>query len=85
MITITKVKMTADLLIARVFISLINEEKPIEEVMEKLIARTKTIRYLVGKQLTVKFVPKIHFYYDDALVQAEKIESLFRKIQTDDE
>ena len=84
MLTITKVKMTRDLMIAKVYVSFLDKTKTPEELNKKLKTQKGVIRYNKGKKIKSKFVPDLRFYYDDTLAHAEHINSLLQKIKTDD-
>ena len=81
LLTVSKVEVTSDLRLAKVFISLLNSKKPSNEVIDYLKHRRKVIRYHLGNKLNAKFVPDLRFYYDDSLKKAEKIGALLNKIR----
>ena len=81
LLTVSKVEVTSDLRLAKVFISLLSSKKSPEEVIDYLKHNGKLIRYHLGNKLNAKFVPELRFYYDDSLKRAEKIGTLLNKIQ----
>ena len=84
MVSLTAVKLTPDLLEARVYVSLFQVKdtaatmKIIEdrgwEIKRELAARVKH---------QLRRIPVIQYIYDDTLEHADKMEALFRKIQED--
>ena len=82
-VTITDVKMTNDLKIAKIYVSTIKSGKSAESVVEFFSTHTKYLRGLLGNQLTSKSVPELRFYYDNSEEEAEKIEMLFTKIHSE--
>jgi ribosome-binding factor A len=84
MISISEVKITPDLLEARIYLSLFQVKDP-KEMLKKIEDRKweikKELTSRVGKQL--RRMPELHFYLDDTLEHAFKIENLLKKIQTD--
>jgi ribosome-binding factor A len=81
-ITVTKVLMTDDLSIARVYLSVFapnRDEKPIYQHLDDCIDE---IRYtLAGKiRHQVRKIPELHFYVDDTAEYVNKIEKLFDKV-----
>lgn len=80
--TITDVEMTNDLKIAKVFVSVLNENLDGELVEKFFNLRAKYIRGLVGNQLSTKSVPELKFYYDNSEEEAEKIEMLLSKLNS---
>ena len=81
LLTVSKVEITSDLRLAKVFISLLDAKKTPDEVIDHLKYNRKVIRYHLGNRLNAKLVPDLRFYYDDSLKQAEKIGTLLTKIR----
>ena len=79
MLTDSEVRISPDLSIAKVYVSVFPSEKQ-KEVMEVLEAEKKSLRgelgRLVAKQLRI--VPELDFYLDTSLDYAEHIEQLLK-------
>jgi ribosome-binding factor A len=80
-VTITDVKMTPDLGIARAYLSfMLTKDKTglLEDIREK----TKTIRSKLGERVRhqLRIVPDLQFYIDDTAEYAQQIEKLFEGI-----
>ena len=82
-LTITNVKVSPDLRIAKVYISVFEKEKR-EFVLEKVKATAGFIRAELASRIRIKFVPDLKFFIDDSLDYVEKIEGLIKKIHKDD-
>jgi len=82
-VTITNVKLSPDLKIAKVYISVFEKEKR-EEVLNKVIATSGYIRSELAHRIKIKFTPELKFFIDDTLDYVEKIEGLIKKIHKDD-
>ncbi len=80
MLTLIKANLTPDLMTANVYFSYLNENKTPDEILELLKKNVKTIRFLMGKELSIKHLPQIRFHYDDSMEKAEKIEQIFHKL-----
>ena len=83
--TVTTVKMTNDLRIAKVYISVLNVDKKSKEIETFFNSRAKFLRGEMGNYLTSKSIPELRFYYDDTEAEAEKIDRLISKIQSQGE
>jgi ribosome-binding factor A len=82
MISISSVKITPDLLEVRVYLSLFQVKDPkamLKKIEERKWEIKKELTAKVGKQL--RRMPELHFYLDDTLEHAFKIENLLKKIQ----
>jgi ribosome-binding factor A len=77
MITVTKVHVTPDLNIAKVYLSLFATESK-EDLLKHIQLHGKEIRYKLGKRIgkQVRTVPELFFYLDDSLDYIENIERL---------
>jgi len=80
-VTVTDVELSSDLRYARVFYSLIGEDSRRAEAQEGLKSATGVIRREVGRNLQLRYVPDIEFFFDESLGNAEHIESLLRQIR----
>ena len=80
MITVTGVRISPDLSIAKVYISIFPSAK-IKEVFAIVEESAKSIRGELGKRVSkqLRIVPQLTFYIDDSLDYAEKIEQLLKK------
>lgn len=82
-VTITNVKVSPDLRIAKIYISVLDKEKR-EDVLEKVNASNGYIRSELAHRIKIKFTPELKFFIDDSLDYVEKIEGLIKKIHKDD-
>lgn len=84
MVSIASVKVTPDLLEARIYISFF-QVKEIEKAMKRIDARSWEIK----KELTLKVkhqlrrIPVLTFYLDDTLDYVYKMEEIFKQIEQD--
>lgn len=83
LLTITNVKVSPDLHIAKVYVSVFEKDKR-EFVLEKISSVAGYIRSELASRVRIKFIPELRFYIDDTLDYVEKIEGLIRKIHKDD-
>ena len=77
-ITVTEVKMSQDLKIAKAFVLPLGG-KNAEETIKVLKEFSFLIRKTLSKKITMKFLPKIIFAKDESFEYAEKIENLIKQ------
>ena len=77
-ITVTEVRMSQDLKVAKAFVLPLGG-KNAEETVEKLKKYSFLIRKTLSKKIMMKFLPKILFAKDDSFDYAEKIENLIKQ------
>ncbi len=85
MVTISAVKITPDLLEARVYLSLF-QAADAQALLKKITDRSweikKELSSRVGKQL--RRMPEIRYFADDTLDHVFKMEEIFKKIRDDE-
>ncbi len=82
-ITVTDVKMTPDLKIAKVAFSIFGNADVQKKTMTMLETEKQHIRGIVASHLSMKFTPALQFYRDDSLDQVDRINTLIKKIHTE--
>jgi len=80
MITVTNVRISPDLSIAKVYLSIFPGAKT-ESTLEFIKEQTKTIRYELGVKVRhqLRIVPDLSFYIDDSLDYIDNIDRLLQK------
>ena len=80
MVTVTVVRVTPDLSLAKVYLSLFPPNNR-EESMKTIKLHSKEIRSKVGNNLrnNLRKIPDFVFYLDDSLDYAERIDDLLKK------
>lgn len=87
LVTITSVMVSPDLRNAKVYwvvslVSGVDRDQRIAEVQGALESAAGHFRKLLGKQLGIRFIPELRFYYDDTLDTVENVERLMAKIRS---
>ena len=77
-ITVTEVKMSQDLKIAKAFVLPLGG-KNADEAINILKEFSFLIRKVLSKKISMKFMPKIFFAKDESFEYAEKIERLIKQ------
>ena len=77
-ITVTEVRMSQDLKIAKIFVMPLGG-KNAEEIIEKLKEFSFVIRKVLSKKIVMKFLPKLYFVKDESFDYTEKIENLIKQ------
>ena len=79
LITVTKVNVTPDLSLAKVYLSVFGTDQK-DEIVENIRKGTKEFRYQLGIRVKnqMRAVPELQFYLDDSLDYIENIENLLK-------
>ena len=78
-VTLTKVDVTADLRIAKVYFSVLSSEGSVEDSLTGLNSAYVFIRNELKKRVKLRLLPSLEFILDDSLDYVEKIEKLIQK------
>lgn len=84
MVSISSIKVTPDLLEARIYLSLF-QVKDAAAVMKTIEARAWEIKKELASRVKhqLRRIPVLHFYLDDTLDYVFKMEEVFRKLKED--
>lgn len=85
MVSISSVKITPDLLEARIYVSVFNaddKKQVLKKIEEKAWEIKRELAARVKNQL--RRIPELKFFLDDTLDQVFKMEELFKQIKTDE-
>jgi ribosome-binding factor A len=75
-LTVMDVRTSPDLRHARVFVSVLGSEDEKQVALDALSGARGFIRSRVGQEITLKYLPELHFEIDRTLEQAARIEEL---------
>ena len=79
-VTITHVNLTADLLIARVYLSVMESGKR-DETIERVRTQSGDIRYKLGKRLkSMRRIPELEFYPDELMEQQYRVNDILKDL-----
>ena len=83
-ITITRVKVSADLQVARVFYTSMGDEKARRDTARALGRATPFFRRQVGSRLQLRRVPELEFRFDESIAHQDRIEQILRELHAED-
>ncbi|UCG78135.1 MAG: 30S ribosome-binding factor RbfA [Nitrospirota bacterium] len=79
-VTVTAVKVTDDLKLARVYISVM-DKKNAESSLEVLTSAKGFIRSELSKTVKLKYIPQLEFFKDESIEYGERIDKLLDEIK----
>jgi ribosome-binding factor A len=84
LITVTSVKMSPDLQIAKVYISAIGGKASVADVLHALDEEKHAIRKHVASKVQLRFAPELRFYRDETMDAMEQIQNLVEQTKKND-
>lgn len=77
-VTLTAVKLSPDMRQARVYVSALGDPDEREETMEAIHSATPHLRSILGREVRLRYLPKLDFVEDTTAEHSERIEQLLR-------
>ena len=84
-VTLTRVKVSPDLQVVRVFYTVIGDEKTRKETAKALTRATPFLRHQIGDRVRLRRVPELHFQYDEDIEKQDRIEKILLDLQRERE
>ena len=76
LVTVTRVEVSADLSVARVFVAVTGDETAREDALEGLASAARFLRARVAKALATRITPELHFHRDRGVEHISRIDQL---------
>ncbi|CAM2898777.1 ribosome-binding factor A [Legionella steigerwaltii] len=77
-VTISAVKVAADLGHAKVYFTVLNDDKKTAEAI--LNAASSYLRSALARSITLRTVPQLHFVYDESIEYGQRLSRLIDKV-----
>lgn len=81
--TVMDVRTSPDLRHARVYVSVLGDEEDKQETVGVLQRARGYLRARLGRDITLKYLPELHFELDRTLEQAARIDALLDELDPD--
>jgi ribosome-binding factor A len=85
LVTLTRVKVSPDLQVARVYYTTLGDEKARAATKKALERATPFLRRQVGGRLQLRRVPELRFEFDRSVEQQDRIEQILLDLQRERE
>ena len=85
LVTVTRVKVTPDLSLARVYWTVLGEAKERTETAKALNRTVPYLRHLLSQRLTLRRAPEVKFQYDESVAAQDRIERIIQDLHTERE
>jgi ribosome-binding factor A len=84
-ITLTRVKVSPDLQLARVYYTTLGDEAARRQTASALERATGFFRRRVGERLQLRRVPELKFQFDESIGHQDRVEQILRELHDEDE
>jgi len=82
-LTLTRVKVTPDLQLARVFYTSLGDESAQRETARALRRAAPFLRRQLGQRIRLRRVPELEFLYDESIAQNDRIEQILQDLKAE--
>lgn len=84
MVTITGVKMSRDLRIAKIYFTIAGEgQKGKQDAIDGFKSASGYVKQKLARELGLRYMPALKFFYDDSFDVGARIESLLKSVKTE--
>jgi len=84
-ITLTRVKVSPDLQVARVYYTSLGDEAARKQTAKALERATGFLRRHVGDRLQLRRVPELQFQFDESVMHQDRVEQILRELHEEEE
>ncbi len=82
-VTITRVKVSPDLMLARAYYTVLGDEKAQRESDKALKRATPFLRRQIGQRIRLRRVPELQFFYDQSIAHQDRIEQILQDLHAE--
>jgi len=84
-VTLTRVKVSPDLQVARVYYTLMGDEKARRDTKRALERAVPFLRHQLASRVRLRRVPELHFQFDEAIEKQDRIEKILLDLKKERE
>jgi ribosome-binding factor A len=78
-VSVSDVEVTRDMAHAKVYFTALQAERA-DEALKGLRGVAPEIRFRLARAVKMRYVPELHFHYDDSVDRGERIDNLLREL-----
>jgi ribosome-binding factor A len=82
-ITLTRVEVTPDLQLARVYYTTLGDGAARRGTSRALMRAAPFLRRMIGRRLRLKRIPELEFIFDESIEKQDRIEQLLQEIRAE--
>ena len=82
-ITLTRVKVSPDLQLARVYYTSMGDEQAQRETAKALKRAAPFLRRQLGQRIRLRRVPEVEFFYDESIARGDRIEQILQELKAE--
>lgn len=84
-VSVVYVDVSGDLRHAKIYFSVLGDDKAIAETIQALKSATGFIRREIARRIQLRYTPELTFIYDDSIAHGAKISKILADVLTEEE
>jgi ribosome-binding factor A len=84
LVTVTRVKISPDLSLARVYWTIIGNEEEQKKTQKALARAASYVRHLLSLRMSLRRSPEVQFVYDRSVAAQDRVEEILQEIKQED-
>ena len=84
LVTVTRVKVTADLSLARVYWTIMGDAAQRQQTAKALARAAAYVRYLLSSRLTLRRSPEVQFVFDHSVAAQDRVEQILHELKQEE-
>jgi ribosome-binding factor A len=84
LVTLTRVKVTPDLSLARVYWTILGDEKERAKTKKALERTAGYVRHLLAGRMSLRRVPEVKFQFDESVAAQDRIEQILLDLKAEE-
>jgi ribosome-binding factor A len=85
LVTVTRVKVTPDLSLARVYWTLMGDQAERKKTQKALARATSYVRHLLSTRMSLRRSPEVVFTFDQAVTAQDRVEQILQELKQEED
>jgi ribosome-binding factor A len=84
LVTVTRVKVTPDLSLARIYWTSMGDAKQIKDTTKALARAASYVRHLLSTRMTLRRSPEVQFLFDRSVAAQDRVEQILHELKQEE-
>src|ERR671919_2224445 len=85
LVTVTRVKVTSDLSLARIYWTLMGDQAERKKTQKALVRAASYVRHLLSTRMSLRRSPEVVFTFDQAVTAQDRVEQILQELKQEEE
>lgn len=85
LVTVTRVKVTPDLSLARIYWTMMGDQAERKKTQKALVRAASYVRHLLSTRMSLRRSPEVVFTFDQAVTAQDRVEQILQELKQEEE